>query len=169
VTPQNKKSKPFDSEFLTNWPTKLFIISINLRKEILRPGLNFMMLFIIIFRTRNTSTNCGRTPVWQRPVLTASKTCRLFTTRFLLTQITILCNLIQVTNATTRVFIILDLNPRPAYKSTKPRNLPLMPMLRKKKFELTNCQIVAAQICTIKRKVVTFGVLHPLGPMVHIV
>jgi hypothetical protein len=31
------------------------------------------------------------------------------------------------------------------------------------------CQIVAAQICTIKRKVVTFGVLHPFGLMVHIV
>jgi hypothetical protein len=31
------------------------------------------------------------------------------------------------------------------------------------------CQIVAAQICTIKRKVVTFGVLYPFGLMVHIV
>jgi hypothetical protein len=31
------------------------------------------------------------------------------------------------------------------------------------------CQIVAAQICTIKRKVVTFGVLHSFGLMVHIV
>jgi hypothetical protein len=42
-----------------------------------------------------------------------------------------------------------------------PRFLPLSPPL--------SSLIVAAQICTIKRKVVTFGVLHSFGLMVHIV
>jgi hypothetical protein len=60
--PQNKKSKSFNSEFLTNWPPKSSIVPINLREKILKPDLNFMMLFMMTSRTRNILTNCGKTP-----------------------------------------------------------------------------------------------------------
>jgi hypothetical protein len=39
-------------------------VPINLRKEILKPDLNFMVLSMMISRTRNILTNCGRTPAW---------------------------------------------------------------------------------------------------------
>jgi hypothetical protein len=136
--PRNKKSKLFDSESLTNWPTKSSIALTNLRKETLNPNLNFMILFITIFKTRNILTNCGKTPAWQRSALTASKTRKLFNTSPLLPQTTILCNLIQVTNVITRVLKILDFNPSFVHKLTKPRNPLLMPMLRKRKFERIN-------------------------------
>jgi hypothetical protein len=112
----------------------------------LKPGLNFMVLSMMTSRTRNILTNCGKTPAWQRPVLTASRICKLSKTPFLLTQTTILCNLIQLTNVITQVLRILDFNPSPAYKSTKPRNLPLTPMLRKRKFEFTDEPITFASI-----------------------
>jgi hypothetical protein len=50
----------------------------------------------------------------------------------------------------------LRLYPSLAYKFTKPRNLPLMPMLRKRKFELTNEPTTFASIAitqTIKSKI----------------
>jgi hypothetical protein len=103
-----------------------------------------MMLFIMIFRIRNILANCGRTPVWQRLVLTVSRTCRLSKTPPLLTQTTTLCNLIQITNVITRILRILD--PSPAHKPIKPRNHPLMPMLQKRKFELTNEPTIFASI-----------------------
>jgi hypothetical protein len=105
-----------------------------------------MMLSIMTSRTKNILTNCGKTPAWQRPVFTAFRTCKLSKTPFLPTQTTILCNLIQVTNAIIQVLKILDLNPSPVYKSTKPRNLPLTPMLRKRKFELINEPTIFASI-----------------------
>jgi hypothetical protein len=114
------------------------IAPINLRKEILRPGLNFIMLFITISRTRSILTSCGKTPVWQRPAFMASKTCRLSKTPFLPPQTTILCNLIQETNIITPVFKVPDPNPSPVYDFTRPKTFPLMPTLRRRKFELTN-------------------------------
>jgi hypothetical protein len=68
-------------------------------------------------------------PVWQQPVLTAPRTCKLSKAPPLPTQTTILCNLIQITNAITQVLRILDFSPNPAYKPTRLRTLFLMLML----------------------------------------
>jgi hypothetical protein len=94
-----------------------------------------MVLFITIFKTKNILTSCEKTPAWQRSALTAFKTRKLFNILSLLPQTTILCNLIQVTNVITRVFRILKFNSSFVHKFIRPRNLPLMPMLRKRKFE----------------------------------
>jgi hypothetical protein len=111
------------------------------------------MLFIIIFKMRNILTNCGKMPAWQRPVRTAFRTGRLSKTLPLPTQTTILCNLIQVTNVITRVLRIFD--PSLAHKFTRSRNFPPMPMLRKRKFELTDEPTTFASIAvtqTIKSR-----------------
>jgi hypothetical protein len=76
----------------------------------------------------------------------ASKTCKLSRTLPLPPQTTILCNLIQETNIITPVLKIPDPNPSPVYDFIKPKIFPLMPTLRKKKFELTNEPITFAFI-----------------------
>jgi hypothetical protein len=114
-----------------------------------------MVLSITISKMKNILTNCEKTPAWQQPALTAFRTRKLFNTPPLLPQTTILCNLIQITNVIIRILRILDFNPSSVHKPTRPRNLPLMPMLRKRKFERTNEPTTSASIAvtqTIKSR-----------------